>query len=72
MTGTEIMNRKPAGVVRANLGAITTMGNMDALIAFLSEKFMAPVQGRGDRGTAVQIPIPKRAAPSPVLMQLNR
>ncbi len=71
LTGTEIMNGKPTGVVRVSLGAMTTIGNIDALIAFLREEFMAPVQGRGDRGMAVQIPMPMRPAPSPVPMQMN-
>jgi molybdenum cofactor sulfurtransferase len=44
LTGTEIVNGKPTGVVRVSLGAMTTVANVDALITFLREEFMiAPV-----------------------------
>jgi molybdenum cofactor sulfurtransferase len=40
LTGTEIVNGKPTGVVRVSLGAMTTLANVDALITFLREEFM--------------------------------
>jgi molybdenum cofactor sulfurtransferase len=44
LTGTEIVNGKPTGVVRVSLGAMTTLANVDAFITFLREEFMvAPV-----------------------------
>lgn len=39
-TGTEIVNGKPTGVVRVSLGAMTTIANVDTLIAFLRDEFM--------------------------------
>ena len=47
-SGTEIYHGKPTGVVRVSMGAMTTMDNVDTLIAFLREEYMAqvPVQKR--------------------------
>ena len=40
ITGTEIVKGRPTGVVRASLGAMTTIANIDALINFLHEEFI--------------------------------
>jgi molybdenum cofactor sulfurtransferase len=40
ITGTEIVNGKPTGVVRVSLGAMTTIANIDSLITFLQEEFI--------------------------------
>jgi molybdenum cofactor sulfurtransferase len=40
ITGTEIVNGKPTGVVRVSLGAMTTIANVDSLITFLQEEFI--------------------------------
>lgn len=39
-TMTEVVNGKPTGVVRVSLGAMTTIANVDTLIAFLRDEFM--------------------------------
>jgi molybdenum cofactor sulfurtransferase len=40
ITGTEIVNGRPTGVVRVSLGAMTTIANVDSLITFLQEEFV--------------------------------
>jgi molybdenum cofactor sulfurtransferase len=40
ITGTEIVNGRPTGVVRVSLGAMTTIANIDSLITFLQEEFI--------------------------------
>ena len=40
ITGTEIVKGRPTGVVRASLGAMTTIANIDSLINFLHEEFI--------------------------------
>ena len=39
-SGTEIYYGRPTGVVRVSMGAMTTMANVDALIAFLREEYV--------------------------------
>jgi molybdenum cofactor sulfurtransferase len=38
--GTEIVNGKPTGVVRVSLGVMTTIANIDTLMAFLRDEFV--------------------------------
>lgn len=40
----EIVNGKPTGVIRASLGAMTTMEDVDALLYFLAETFLSSVE----------------------------
>jgi molybdenum cofactor sulfurtransferase len=40
VSGTEVYHGKPTGVVRVSMGAMTTMANIDSLLAFLREEYV--------------------------------
>lgn len=60
ITNTEIVNGKPTGVVRVSLGAMTTIANIDSLIAFLQEEFIhdgPQLPKKNEHSQTVEIPI---------------
>ena len=57
---TEIINGKPTGVVRASLGAMSIVRDIDAFIAFLSETFIE------HPGMAVEVPQLELRHPTPL------
>ena len=48
---TEVMHGKPTGVVRVSLGAMSTTSDVETLIVFLRDTFLAGVDMLGSQGT---------------------